>query len=212
MMCFYDYGCRFFQGVDILNQGVTVIVGFRLGEGVIRDNAFVNIIEGTVQHCCQLFGTGNREHCAGSGCAGQYYAGAAAGAPPEQCDGASRPERGRNEIATGEGIAGDQTVQVIIPAGNSIFGSAVTLPVQVDISVVACDRFGTRQRIPKCEEGFPVKPTEDKHRRVRGTTSVQGQIKDNVFDRAVFLLDLLIGIRDQLEGVFVGIRLPSVNR
>lgn len=113
MMCFYDYGCRLFQGVDILNQGVTVIVGFRLGEGVIRDNAFVNIIEGTVQHCCQLFGTGNREHRAGSGCAGQYYAGAAAGAPPEQCDGASRPERGRNEIATGEGIAGDQTVQVI---------------------------------------------------------------------------------------------------
>ena len=75
----FPAGHRLLQGVNILHQSGTVIEGFRPGKGVIRDNAFVNIVEGTVQYSRQLLGTGNREHCAGSGCAGQHRAGAAAG-------------------------------------------------------------------------------------------------------------------------------------
>lgn len=53
----FPAGRRLFQGVNILHQGITVIEGFGPGQGVIRDNTFVNIVEGTVQHSGQLLGT-----------------------------------------------------------------------------------------------------------------------------------------------------------
>ena len=53
----FPAGRRLFQGVNIFHQGITVIEGFGPGQGVIRDNTFVNIVEGTVQHSGQLLGT-----------------------------------------------------------------------------------------------------------------------------------------------------------
>ena len=69
------------QGMNILYQIRTVIVGFRAGKDEIRFNSLINIVEGTVQHSRHLLGAGKPEHRAGSGGAGQHDAGAAAGTP-----------------------------------------------------------------------------------------------------------------------------------
>ena len=169
------------QAVNILHQRRPVVVGFGPEKDKIRINAFINVVEGTVAYRRQLLGAGDREDRAGSRRAGQYHTGATAGALPQQRDGTGGLQGGGHQIAAGKGIAGNQAVQVILPAGNGIFRAAIALPVQVDVGIIACDRFRTRQGIPKREDCFSVQPADDKHCRVSSAASVHGQDRAQCF-------------------------------
>lgn len=185
--------------MDIICQSfaiIEVIVGV---DDMIRFYAAVYIVIGAVLYEGESVWTGKLEACTPCGRQITNNAAAAAGGFAQQGDAPVFLEGPGNQVSTGEGRGRDEAVEVQAPACQSIV--IIKLSVQIHIGYVGTGGLGSGEGVVYGYFSFAEEPANGISCRRCHAAAVAAQVKNHVFDRAVFPCDLPVGIDDDTDGV-----------
>ena len=166
-------------------------------DDVVRLDALVHVVVGAVLDEGEPLVAGDREGRAPRGRQRHHHTAAAAGDSAQQRHPAVSLEGPGHEVGAGEGLRGDQAVEVQVGDGVLV----VELMVQVHIRAVNGGALRAGERGLDRDLSVAQEPAERVDRSRRRAAGVAAQVEHDVLDGAVLAGDLPVRLDDQADGV-----------